>query len=163
MKSNKAASSFEEFQVLWKSAAFEESMVRCTSHTSAGLWYFGNRDTKRLQYPYSEALESKIEPSLERRLESQADNVYRAEEYVERKGGRQSYDVLYSPRVLPGGTNPHSTMSAESNSMTHHILCSCWDTSLPRGFEKLFSLLREVDLRAELVERIEVQRVNGLR
>lgn len=92
-----------------------------------------------------------------------ADNVYRAEEYVERKGGRQSYDVLYSPRVLPGGTNPHSTMSAESNSMTHHILCSCWDTSLPRGFEKLFSLLREVDLRAELVERIEVQRVNGLR
>jgi hypothetical protein len=71
VKSNKAASSFEEFQVLWKSAAFEESMVRCTSHTSAGLWYFGNRDTKRLQYPYSEALESKIEPSLERRLESQ--------------------------------------------------------------------------------------------
>lgn len=71
MKANKTARSFEEFQVLWKNPAREESMMTSTSHTSVGLEYFGSRDKKRPHYPSSEASESKIEQSLERRLESQ--------------------------------------------------------------------------------------------
>lgn len=112
MKSNKAANSFEEFQVLWKSAAFEESMMRCTSHNSVGLGYVGSRDKNRLCYPQSEAL-----------IKS-ADNLHRAERCTWAGKGEDSLQqnsTVCHTWALPRGTIPLSTMSAQSNSMTHEF------------------------------------------
>lgn len=115
--------------------------------------------------PHSEASESRTEQSLERRAESQqiVFTELRGVRGQERGKAGSSRDALCAVQYTDFSwkNQPSPTQPAGSNSNARHILCVSWGTRLHRGFEKLFTLLKEVDLRAELVAGLGQGGVGG--